>query len=171
MRTIGMIEMHVRHSAKAISDLIIQKLQSYGVSMLQIHGFTADNASNMNLTAELLDEIANRENDRSQCQIENDDLLSKQIAEIGKQLSQLLQSAFTTLNLQSITGCGCANHSLQIAINDGLCVSDAALLITECREKVKKLRNQVYLLEFRDSKYPILDVDTRWCSTYLMVRR
>lgn len=172
LRTIGMVEMHVRHSGAAIRDLIVENLKSYGVTMDQIHSFTSDNGPNILSAARLLDEVA-KDDDLSYD--ENDffrDNQSDRTAEIAKALSQLLSASYAELHLQSVTGINCAAHSLQLAVNEGLEASDATALIYKCREKIKKLRNQVYLIEFRNrgAKYPILDVETRWSSCYLMVR-
>lgn len=173
LRTIGMVEMHIRHSGAAIKDLIVENLKLYGVTMDQIHSFTSDNGANIISAARLLDDAAKDDEDLNYD--ENDFFRDNQFdrtGEIGKTVSELLCAAYTGLQLQSVTGIKCAAHSLQLAVNEGLEESDAAAIIFKCREKIKKLRNQVYLIEFRNrgAKYPIIDVETRWSSCYLMVR-
>ena len=67
----------------------------------------------------------------------------------------------------------CAVHTLQLAIRDGLKLPNRDRLLTKTRHIVFKLRspNTLFLLEKREKKRPILDITTRWASTYLMIKR
>ena len=67
----------------------------------------------------------------------------------------------------------CVVHTLQLAIKDGLKLPNCDKLLTKTRHIVTKLRspNILSLLEKRGKKRPILDMTTRWASTYLMIKR
>ena len=67
----------------------------------------------------------------------------------------------------------CAVHTLQLAIKDGLKLPNCDKLLTKTRHIVTKLLspNILSLLEKGGKKRPILDMTTRWASTYLMIKR
>ena len=66
----------------------------------------------------------------------------------------------------------CVVHTLQLAVKDGLKQPHCEKLLTKTRHIISKLRspNVLSLLEKRQ-KRPILDIITRWGSTYLMIKR
>lgn len=155
LRTVGVIEMHERHSGKTIKNMILANLRSYGVSPEQIYAYTTDSASNMIKSASLI----------------NLDAIDDVASNDGDGGSYMNPGEEYIVTLPQITGIRCAAHSLQTAVRDGLTASDAGVFIAKCREIAKTLRTQVYLLEFRNqgAKLPLMDNDTRWNSTYLMV--
>ena len=67
----------------------------------------------------------------------------------------------------------CAVHTLQLAIKDGLKQPNRNKLLTKTRHIVAKLRspNILSVLEKRQNKRPVLDMATRWGSTYKMIKR
>ena len=74
--------------------------------------------------------------------------------------------------LVNIHNMHCAIHTLQLAIRDGLKQQHCDKLLTKTGHIVFKLRslNVLSLLEKREKKRPILDMATRWKSTYLMIK-
>lgn len=79
-------------------------------------------------------------------------------------------------SLVLVNGVNCAAHTLQLAIKGALFQlgSQQSNVIKLCREVCKFIRQQktIYAMEQKglEKKFPALDVDTRWSSTYLMVR-
>ena len=63
----------------------------------------------------------------------------------------------------------CAEHSLQLAINS--CIKDFEQVLEKVRSIMKLLRTQIYsiVLHTNGIGKPVLDVVTRWGSTYKMV--
>ena len=63
----------------------------------------------------------------------------------------------------------CAVHTFQLAVNGF--ISEFTDVISQCRAIVNKLRTQVWLilLKERSLNKPIVDVATRWGSTYKMI--
>lgn len=170
LRTVGMIEMHLRHSGENIKELITQLLSSYNVSMDQIHSYTTDNAPNIISSGALLNEAAEEYNE--QLNIEDFEFNPDgKFAEIFKNLSDLLGRDFAGIQLPSITGIGCAAHILQLIIHEALDKTHEQTIINNVRDIMKELRSQVNMIEIeaRGAKLPILDGLTRWNSTYLMV--
>lgn len=169
LRTIGMIEMHLRHTGENIKDLITQLLDSYNISMDQIHSYTTDNAANIAASGDWLNEAAKEYNEELNIE---DFEFNQEFAEIFKNLSDSLGRDFAGIQLPSITGIGCAAHILQLIIHEALKDTCEQAIINNVRDVMKELRNQVNMIEIeaRGAKLPILDVLTRWNSIYLMVR-
>lgn len=76
-----------------------------------------------------------------------------------------------------ITGINCSAHTLQLAVNDSIKAMPIVHqnIITLTRYVAKFLRRETTKISLKDNemlqayKKPRLDVETRWCSTYLMV--
>lgn len=91
----------------------------------------------------------------------------------GDHLSEVNWSMMHSLAL--VNGVNCAAHTIQLAIKNALFQlgSQQADVIKLCRDVCKFIRHQktIYAMEKRGlkKKFPALDVDTRWSSTYLMV--
>lgn len=171
LRTLGMVQMHVRHYAENIRDLIIECLTSYGISMDQVYSYTSDNAANMIASHARMRDAAN-DSSQEESTNENDfDLeLSGSFAKTVKALGELI-SEYSTLQLPSITGIGCAAHILQTIILDALDKTEEQDMINKVRTIMITLRGQVYMIELgaRGAKLPIIDALTRWNSIYFMV--
>lgn len=170
LRTIGMIEMHLRHTGENIKELIMQLLNLYNVSMDQVYSYTTDNAPNIISSGALLSQAADEYNE--QLNIEEFDFdQSGKFAEIFKNLSDLLGRTYVGIQLPSITGIGCAAHILQLIMHEALDDTYELTIVNMVRNIMRELRNQVYMIELeaRGAKLPILDGLTRWNSIYLMV--
>lgn len=192
LRTLGMVEMHERHTGETIADLIKQNLLSYGIAMNQIHSFTSDNARVMLKSARLLNEHATSDQP-SVCYSDEDveivsdsdddiEILSDSDDDIHvvssneapfENFGRTVADIFKLENpsLHYITGVRCAAHSLQTAIEDALKASNSNMLIRICRGVVKALRTPNILIELKkqNGNVPVLDVKTRWNSSYFMV--
>ena len=71
----------------------------------------------------------------------------------------------------NIASVKCAAHTLQLAVTDVLKRSQFSNTVEVARKVVKKTRNQNLRLVFhrRQQSLPILDCETRWGSTYIML--
>lgn len=167
LRSIGMIEMHMRHTGENIKDLIVLLLKSYDVSMDQVYSFTSDNAAAMLRGAKLL----SAEVDEQLREDDDDFDPSGNFARIMKELSDMMGKVYLSAQLPSVIGIGCAAHILQTLIHDALAKTYELTMISKVREIMILLRNQIYMIEIeaRGAKLPILDGLTRWNSIYLMV--
>jgi hypothetical protein len=67
----------------------------------------------------------------------------------------------------------CAAHTLQVAVCDGIKNSRAAGIIGRIRNIVKEARNSKLseIIKKRTKKVVLLDMDTRWGSTFMMLER
>lgn len=172
LRTLGMVEMHVRHNAENIRDLIVECLASYAISMDQVYAYTSDNAPVMLASHNRMRDAADALGEEEDTNEDDFDLdLSGSFAKTVKALSDLISAEYATLQLPSITGIGCAAHILQIIIQDVLEKSAEEILVNKVRAIMITLRSQVCMIELaaRGAKLPIIDVLTRWNSIYFMV--
>lgn len=86
-----------------------------------------------------------------------------------------LKSSHALNILWNITGVNCSAHTLQLGIHDALkkLPKTHTNVISLCRRVAKHLRLETTSNELNGIKMkfkvPRLDVNTRWCSTYLMV--
>lgn len=86
-----------------------------------------------------------------------------------------LKSSYALNTLWKINGVNCSAHTLQLGIHDALkkLPKTHKNIISLCRQVAKHLRLQTTSNELNEMnmkfKVPRLDVNTRWCSTYLMV--
>lgn len=173
LRTLGMVQMHVRHNAENIRDLIVECLRSYAISMDQVYSYTSDNAANMIASHDRMRIAAiDSTEEESTTMNENDfDLeFSGSFTKTVRALAELINE-YSALQLPSITGIGCAAHILQTIIFDALKGTEDKVLINKVRAIVITLRGQVYMIELgaRGAKLPIIDSLTRWNSIYFMV--
>eukprot|EP00102_Acyrthosiphon_pisum_P019235 XP_016656445.1 PREDICTED: uncharacterized protein LOC107882526 [Acyrthosiphon pisum] len=67
----------------------------------------------------------------------------------------------------------CSAHALQLCIEDGLKTRNSSLIISKARLAVKKLRTPTVagILKKMKQKRAIIDVETRWCSKFDMLKR
>jgi hypothetical protein len=139
---LDLIQLHGSHSAELITDKILAILDEFKINH-KIIALTTDNGSNM---------IA-----------------------CGNQLALELERKFNNFTFSHYR---CAAHIINLAVKAGMIlVGDE---IKKLRQFVIKLKNSPLLLdklseicEIKKTKFlkPLLDIDTRWNSTYLMIAR
>lgn len=64
----------------------------------------------------------------------------------------------------------CASHVVQLAVNDFLRLRGRRCFLDSLKEKVKEARNFIRPPMAKKPKLPLLANDTRWGSSYDMVR-
>ncbi|KAL4092039.1 hypothetical protein QTP88_026613 [Uroleucon formosanum] len=67
----------------------------------------------------------------------------------------------------------CAVHTFQLSVNDTLKERSISDILSKARKVAKSLRAQTYAawLKIEGLKHAILDIETRWNSTYNMLNR
>lgn len=163
-----MAEVNFQQTAENLKNEILSILKEYDINLLQVYCVTTDNGANMLKAVKLLKEAVNNielnpndEDTNNSLELKNamqDDLIYNRI-------DTLLDSP----SLQLVTSVRCAAHTLQLVVND--VIKHHKDELHECREHIKKLRTGTYknLFATNNKKKPILDVPTRWSSTYEMV--
>ncbi|XP_050543048.1 uncharacterized protein LOC126906528 isoform X3 [Daktulosphaira vitifoliae] len=139
----------------SLTNKVFDVLNKYGLNKNQIYSITIDNARNM---IKLTDLIAEHEENVDNENIE--DLI------VENEPSNF-EDEETTLLVR------CAAHTLNLCIEDGLKIPVIQQVLSRARHVVKKLRTPTNagLLKRNNLKLAIIDVDTRWSSTYDMLER
>lgn len=198
-RSLGVIKLKERHRGPYLANLIEDMLETYNVSLKQVHTATTDLAKNMFNTARHLalhayngtdgdnvspysdfllgsdEEI--EESDSERMELENEIELQNELnnddrfTDLIGELTNDLKRRNNFLSL--INHVNCCAHGTQLSVNDAINRSDAKEVILEVREMTKDLRKTVVNVEFRklapNCILPPKHVDTRWNSDYEMV--
>lgn len=110
--------------------------------------------------------------------VESEDNSTQNAKTLLSAISSNLASKHDLNVVWDITGINCSAHTLQLAVNDSIKAMPIAHrnIIILTRYVAKFLRRETTKISLKSNellhayKKPRLDVDTRWCSTYLMVR-
>lgn len=164
-----MKEVYVHHTSINLTNIILEVLQSYEISLDQIYTITIDNAANMVRTGHLLNKLLYEQHEKANCLSESDS------EEPSDDLADFEETTISNIDINLsndfITTIRCASHTLNLA------VCDLLKHIKQIREKVrtvvKKIRTPTLLnlLRIQNLHKPILDCVTRWGSTYKMFKR
>lgn len=190
--TLSQQETTLKHTALNISSLLSETLNKYNLSMMQVIGITTDNASNMIKSVDVInakredefktlrgldDELeffTNEYIENNGDNQENNELISI-MDQVDEDLNNFCRFFQEDNNLVKIEHQRCIAHLLQLAIKDFLNYNnDIVALLERVRRLVKKLRTINYmntLKELNKYLFPILDMVTRWGSTYKMLER
>lgn len=189
IRTLGLIDLEVAHTAENIKAEVIKLISEYGLSLRQIYTITTDNGANFVKAVELLkQEIArymqmratgsDHESDDEELEDEGED----QNEEIHSDDDGQENSDETAGNIEDeddeidkarvlLGGVRCAAHTLQLTVHD--CIKECNLKkhLVNVRSAVKVLRKFPFKASFKmeKKKLPFLDVETRWNSAFEMV--
>ncbi|XP_058465011.1 uncharacterized protein LOC131438775 [Malaya genurostris] len=160
IRTLDMIEVQERQTARFLKTKILEIIQNFGVGIDQIFSITCDNGANMLATVrhlkeevELMTACSNDDYDT-----EEED---KKLHNFTSALSNELQE---NLNLVR-----CAVHTLQLAILDVVDKSNSS--VKAVTEIAKKNRHMKYKPNFflSNATYPPIWGQTRWGGIYRMM--
>lgn len=149
IRTLAVTELTRAHTGEYIKEVVLSVLDRYSLSANQVYTITTDNARNM------IKAVENMSNE-SDSLIDFDD-----------------SSVEIEVMMQNVLSIKCAAHTLQLAVKEalssGLCLNS----ISHTRKLAKKLRTPTIIAILKTNGYnvPLVDVVTRWCSTYDMISR
>jgi Asp-tRNA(Asn)/Glu-tRNA(Gln) amidotransferase C subunit len=169
IKTLAVQDSAGQHTAAATAAMVRAVMSKYELRKEQVLGIVTDNASSMVKCVDILNEV-DVENDKEETDFidashemdEAEDVENEAMAsELGEQDGQMYLLR-------------CAAHSLQLAVRDGVKGHPgSANVILKARAIAKKLRapNMMASLKRRNALLPIIDVETRWGSTYMMLSR
>ena len=174
-KTLAVREIRTTATGKKLSKMIQDILQNeFKIELLQVYSITTDNGSNALAASNFISCAVEEEVDQLCMEtIDDVDNIDDIIA-----AEQLLQSSVFDLKtaLEGAHLVRCAAHTLALAVEDCLGrKSDETTksLITSDRNVVCTLRSCNMRKELRKKSLPmaIIDVETRWGSTYDMLKR
>lgn len=175
IKTLAVMDSEGKHTAQATVEMVKQTMARYELTMEQLLAIVTDNASSMVKTLQLLNDVDREvevedqeveEQDEDPENEENDDLR-------GLIVDARPGASATSSTDDTVYMMRCAAHTLQLAIRDGLKLRGALPVLVKVRAMAKKLRapNMVSSLKKKGALLPIIDVETRWGSSYKMLRR
>uniref|UniRef100_A0A034WXN7 Zinc finger BED domain-containing protein 4 n=1 Tax=Bactrocera dorsalis TaxID=27457 RepID=A0A034WXN7_BACDO len=151
--TLAMLKLKQKHTAQYLTTKIENVLKSFNIDKAQVYAVTTDNGRNMVKAVELLS-------------LHSDD------EESDSEIEDNYESIVCNVRFENIISIKCAAHTLQLAVKDYLDNLNTNV-VNKSRNCVKYLRTPAYRHSIKSSQTlkPILDVPTRWSSTYNMLKR
>lgn len=167
VKTLAVMDCLGKHTAEDTATMITEVMKKFELKKEQILGIVSDNASAMVKSVTLLNQ-PDEESDG--IEDEDEDLAAEEEAtEVDENEDETLVIGGDYIHLQR-----CAAHTLQLAIRHGLKKhAGTTSVIAKARALAKKLRapNMTASLKKKKVLLPILDVETRWGSTFNMLKR
>lgn len=184
VRSLGMVELEDKHTAKFLEEEINKILRLYNINLRNVYTFTSDNGSNMLSLGKILQsrqhdlylgddlremQTADESDDENESEEEGEGFEPLNFDDDGELhgtgIARELKDLFAIVKVVR-----CACHVLNIAVNNTLKDLDVKAEISEIREKIKLLKGIKYKRIFKQLKIPRprLDVETRWNSLYMM---
>ena len=165
-------EVHKRHTAMNLKDLLLQVTKSYDISNDQILGLSVDSAANITKAVNDLISVLNRDSlaimeDRD-CSLDDSDE-----KELGL-LDDVYPSESIEVFQPKAVRISCVAHKLQLAVNKFMWKNkDVAKIIEKATKISAKLRTPLVRLRMSVENVgnALMNQVTRWNSTFLMMER
>ena len=151
VKTLALVDTEANHTSSHMKEILLDTLKQFNISKQQVLACVVDNASNMTRTVELLNEDEGDEDDDEEI----------------KDIQDSLSIDHTIYHMR------CAEHTLQLGIYDVLKKGRAEKFLTKLRKLAQHLRlpHTDGILKRRANKGMLIDMPTRWGSTFLMLQR
>ena len=145
VKTLTLVDTKANHTSSHLKEILLDTLKQFNISKQQVLACVVDNASNMTRTVQLL----------------NEDKGDEEIKDIQDSLS----IDHTIYHMR------CTEHTLQLGIRDVLKKGRAEKFLTKLRKLAQHLRSPHTdgILKRRANKGMLIDMPTRWGSTFLML--
>ncbi|KAH9124298.1 hypothetical protein LEN26_007525 [Aphanomyces euteiches] len=142
----------------AIHTLVFECLKSFGLAEHQVYSITTDNGSNVI-------GIHKRMNVYDFDQVDDIDSSSENDMDDGSNDDELTEV------LNGVSGMRCAVHTFQFSVGYAMARDDNKHVHTKIRQIVRKCQNTAVrqLLIVKNCRIPMIDVVTRWNSTFDMI--
>jgi len=181
VRTLTLRDTKADHTSLNIKNIIVETLKRFEIPLSHVLACVVDNASNMTKTVQLLcDELQDTE---SSVHLGEPDIattshdVSETDLDSGPDSEPEMDAAISLTLSESesdvVYHMRCAEHTLQLAVRDSLKKGRPEKLLTKVRKIAHHLRTPTVnsILKRRAGKGMLIDMPTRWGSTYLMLKR
>ena len=164
-KTLKVMDTYSQHTSEALKKFVLSALNSFEIPTSNIISIVSDNASNMVKFVKLINDDLTTHNQDDQ-EIETD-------SEEEDQSDSDERDTLPAMSGLGISHMRCAAHSAQLAIADGLKGNEVSRLVGKSRRVAKEARTPIISesIKAKSGKAAIIDQDTRWGSTYLMIER
>lgn len=182
VQTLSMLEIFERQTTVNLKERILQVLEQYKISVLNVYGVTVDNGANMiscvkklgneqavalNMTDDGNIEIHfdNNNIELEDSESDDDEDTEDDIASAEMQVNDI----FLSTNAECVDFVRCGAHTIQLAVN-GSISQDVSEQISSIRSKLQLLKTTQYrsLFTVADVPLPKISNATRWSSKYDM---
>ena len=155
VKTLALVDTEANHTSAHLKEILLKTMKEFSITKQQVLACVVDNASNMTRTVQLLNE------DEEDEQNEDDEEAIQEIDQMG--------TGFDC----TIYHMRCAEHTLQLGIRDVLKKGRSDKFLTKLRKIAQHLRapHTDGILKRRAGKGMLIDMPTRWGSTFLMLQR
>ena len=173
-KTLAVRELNSAATGNELSKIILSILRNeFNIHLCQIYSITTDSGSNALAASSSISNLVEAELDQLSAESNLDNVEDVIAAE------HLLHSSMCDLKKSALEGVHiicCASHTLALAVDDCLGLKadeDTKKLIEKARNVVCTLRNSNMRKELRKKNLPmpVIDIETRWGSTYDMIKR
>jgi len=181
-RTLSVTDTRSQHTSRELKSLLLNILDDFAIPLDHVLCCVTDNAANMikvvkdfntELSEHAEDNIPSsgrEESDTDESEFSDDE--ENDTDQDTNDTTDLFEQLQSTLPV-GISHVRCGVHTLQLAIQDGLKTKSASAMIGKIRNIAVELRTPKLSEKLKKSggKVAVLDQETRWGSTYLMVDR
>ncbi|KAE8741983.1 hypothetical protein FOCC_FOCC012462 [Frankliniella occidentalis] len=159
VRTFAVEELHIRATAENLKSVIQHILRKFDVPVKNIISVTSDNGGNYLMAGKLL-------------HVEDEEVIDDVEDIEGGAADEWLDVDLSTDD-DPILSVRCAAHTLQLAVDEAMGMHERVKdIVTAVRGLARFLRTPTNARQLSEAKkpLPVLDVATRWGSTYNMLK-
>ena len=176
IKTLAVVDCAGKHSAAATTELIKKAMERYELQKDQILAIITDNARAMLKSVDLLNQDEEAKSDDNGDAMRPEEHADESDDDCDDDLTALVDTPDDPASAapdNTVYTVRCAAHTLQLAIRDGLKQRRAGAVLAQARNVAKKLRapNMLSSLKNKGQLLPVIDVETRWGSSFLMLKR
>lgn len=165
-QTLAVRDTHANHTSEYLAKLVESVLQDFEINKEQVLCIVTDNATNMLSTIDKINAATINNMSNEEDSSETDPLITIE----DEFLDDMIEEASKLFPIQHMR---CVVHTLQLAIRDGLKGRPAATMISRFRKVATSARTPKIdsIVRKHAGMGAILDQETRWGSTYMMIKR
>ena len=163
VKCLELVNTDAKRDSSHMKNLIIKALTKFDISKSNVVGARVDNASNMTKAIQLL----NKDEDYTKEELDNDGTFQE-----ATMNDTVLRDAIVNSFDVTVHHMRCAEHTLQLRIKNDFKLDGLGRFLTKFRDITGRLRApQTDAVLKHHNKSMIIDVATRWGSTFAMLKR
>ena len=184
VKTLALLDTDSKGTSEETKDMVLEIVEDYGIELKMVLACVVDNASAMSKTVMLLNQAAidgekerAGEDDEGEDDEGEDDEGEDEESEVeevdidGDEYQARIEEIADDFGV--VHHMRCMEHSLQLAVRDGLKSSHTKRFLGKIRSMATTLRQpkKDAVIKRKTGLAMLIDMETRWGSTFLMVKR